>query len=220
VLARANLWEDLRRSLDTGRKKQFCQHMSNGDDDAAALVSNLAMGYPELVPHSRHVTDLALMLFDALKPLHHLGEHERFLLWCAGQLHDIGWKFGQARHNRHGAEMVYTDEILPFDLTERGIIAGAICLHRGKLRLSTCPYIDLLSPENQQNALMIAAILRIADGLDYPKNGSVRGIRCTLSAGEVTCTVTGTEDLTLEKERALRRSDLFQQVFNRPLVIS
>jgi hypothetical protein len=66
---------------------------------------------------------------------------------------------------------------------------------------------------------MLAAILRIADGLDYPHTGSVHEVQCILSANEVICTVIGTGDMTGEKERAQGKTDLFLQVFDKALVI-
>ena len=219
ALARVLLWEELRASLDNGRKMGFHPPKSYRDDEAAEAVNALAGVYPDIRSHSRHVTELALVLFDALQPLHSLGTHDRFLLRCVGELHDIGWKFGQAGHNRRGAEMVFSDETLPFDLEERGILAFIVLSHRGKVRLSTRPYLDFISPQYQKKVLMLAAILRIADGLDYLHTGSVHEIHCFLSADEVTCTVTGTGDITAEKECAQGKADLFLQAFEKFLVI-
>jgi CHAD domain-containing protein len=218
ALARVHLWDELRTSLDTGRKTRYRPPASYHDEEAAGAVSTLAGVYPGIQSHSRHVTDLALKLFDGMQPLHSLGTHDRFLLGCAGELHDIGWKFGQPGHNRRGAEMLFSDETLPFDLEERGILALIIFLHRGKIR--ACPYLDYISPEHRKRAFMLAAILRIADGFDYPHNGSVHEVHCTLSADEVLCTVTGNaEDIIVGKERAQEKTDLFLQVFEKALVI-
>jgi len=40
--------------------------------------------------HSEQVTNLALAVFDALKPLHQYGTSERQILEIASRLHDIG----------------------------------------------------------------------------------------------------------------------------------
>ena len=40
--------------------------------------------------HTKHVTKLALKIFDDLQQLHKLGSREKFTLLCAGILHDIG----------------------------------------------------------------------------------------------------------------------------------
>jgi CHAD domain-containing protein len=218
-LARARLWEELRTTLDTGRKTGFRPPQPYREEEASGAVDFLAEGYPGIRSHCRHVTDLALMLFDALQPLHALGTHDRFLLSCAGNLHDIGWKYGRSGHNRRGAEMLFLDGSLPFDLEERGILAFIIQSHRGKVRVSAGPGLEFVSRENRKKALILAAILRVADGLDYPHAGSVREIHCILSADAITCTPTGTGDITVEKEHAQEKSDLLCQVFDRVLVI-
>ena len=181
-LARAKLWEELKKTLDSGRKVQYRPRSSYSDSDAIDAVTRLAQEYPEGLPHSRHVSALALELFDNLQPLHNLGPHDRALLEYAGLLHDIGWKYGQAGHNKQGAEMVFSDENLPFDLPERGVIGLAVLSHRGKERLSSHPYFSLLSPRFQKTTRIIAAILRVADGLDFLHTGSVSIIQCTLTS--------------------------------------
>ncbi len=218
ALARAKLWEKLRQTLDSGRKVMYRPRSPYSDLYATDAVRHLAQEYPDGQPHSRHVTALALRLFDDLHSLHNLKPHDRSLLEWAGLLHDIGWKSGQTGHNRYGAERVFSDETLPFDLEERGILAFIVLSHRGKVRL-TYPYLDFVSPQYRKNVLMLAAILRIADGLDYLHTGSVHEIHCILSTGEVACTVTGTRDITAEKERAQSKEDLFLQVFEKRLVI-
>ena len=80
----------------------------------------LPASFPEVMAHSRKVTDLALTIFDDLTPLHQMGAHERFLLECTALLHDIGWKFGHKGHSKRGADMIVSDEYLPFDLHEQG----------------------------------------------------------------------------------------------------
>lgn len=216
---RAHIWEDLRTTLDAGRKVRFQLPSPSMENETRAAVDLLAGECPETMEHSRHVTRLALLLFDDLQSLHILQPRDRFLLECAGLLHDIGWIDGEVGHNKRGAEQVITDERLPFDLAERAMIALVVLSHRGKVRLASHPYFPLLSPELRKKILILAAILRVADGLDYPHRGSVTGIRCTITADTVTCEVSGSGDLSTEKERACHKADLFRQVFLRDLVI-
>jgi CHAD domain-containing protein len=219
ALTRTKLWEELKKTLDSGRKAQYRPQSSYSDDNAFEAVSLLAQEYPEGFQHSRHVTALAVKLFDDLQPLHGLGPHDRALLEYAGLLHDIGWKYGQAGHNRYGAEMVFSDEKLPFDLQERGIIGLTILAHRGKERISIHPYFSLLSPSSQKKTRLLAALLRVADGLDYLHTGSVSLVQCTITSEGVICEITGTGDISAETGRAREKADLFRQVFERPLVI-
>ncbi len=216
---RAHIWEDLSTTLVEGRKVGFRLPSLATEDETRAAVDLLARECPEVLVHSRHVTRLTLRLFDELQSLHTLGPEERFLIECAGLLHDIGWKDGGAGHNKRGADQVIGDERLPFDLAERGMIALTVISHRGKVLLASDPYHPLLAPELRKKTLMLAAILRVADGLDYPHRGSVTGLRCTVAADAVTCEVTGSCDISTEKEHARHKADLFRQVFSRDLVI-
>lgn len=218
-LSRTKLWDELKMTLDSGRKTMYRPRSSGSEGDALEAANTLAREYPEGLPHSRHVTALALQLFDSLEPLHNLGPRDRTLLECAGLLHDIGWKYGQAGHNKRGAEMIFSDETLPFDLSERGVIALCVLAHRGKERMSSHPCFSLLTPHFQKKTRVLAAILRVADGLDFLHTGSVSLVRCTLTPERVTCEITGTGDISAETGRAREKADLFRQVFERPLEI-
>jgi exopolyphosphatase/guanosine-5'-triphosphate,3'-diphosphate pyrophosphatase len=165
------------------------------------------------------VARLALMLFDGLVPLHHLGAHDRFLLSCAAELHDIGGTGSGRGHARRGAGIVFSHENLPFDLEERAILAFIIQSHRGKVQAAPGPWLGLVPPDSHPRALALAAILRIADGFDDMQTGSVHELRCAISEGEVACSVSGAGSMTAEKEHALARTDLFRQVFDTDLVI-
>ena len=115
--------------------------------------------------------------------------------------------------------MVFTDESLPFDLQERGIISMAIACHRGRVNPVSLPYFPLLITDNQHRALALAALLRIADGLDLLHSGAVSSVRCTPVSDKVFIDVEGTGDLAAEKERARIKGDLFTRVFHsRPVV--
>jgi CHAD domain-containing protein len=219
ALERVKLWDELEKTLDSGRKARFRLPSPSTDEEVLTAVHQLALVYPDGQNHSRQVTALALRLFDDLQPLHNLGPRDRFLLECAGLLHDIGWKYGQAGHNKQGADMVMADENLPFDLPERGVIGFIILAHRGKIPLSSSSYYPLLSPVLRKKTRMLAAILRLADGLDYLHNDAVREVHCVIAPDQVVCDVAGTGDLTREKERARSKSDLFVQVFERDLVM-
>ena len=169
--------------------------------------------------HSRKVTDLALRLFDDLEPLHRMGTRERFLLECAGLLHDIGWKFGQKGHSGRSADMILSHENLPLDIIDRGIIGLVAKAHRGKIRFESEGFFSLLSSDDRNNVLMLAAFLRIADGLDYLHLGSAESVHCTINPKEIILEISAQRDISAEKEHALLKSDLFYRVFERKLVI-
>jgi len=219
TLRRLRTWDELCMSLEKGRKTRFRPLAMYNETEADTAVRTLAREYPGALEHSRHVTDLALMIFDSLQSLHQLGTRERFLLECAGMLHDIGWKYGQRRHNIRSADMIVSDENLPFDIPERSIIALVARSHRGNVAFESSGFFRLLSPEYQKQVLILAAILRIADGFDYLHLGTVQAVSCTSEGEEIVVNVTASGDASVEKQRAAVKSDLFTRAFNRKPVI-
>ncbi|MDD1695732.1 MAG: CHAD domain-containing protein [Methanoregula sp.] len=219
TLRRYRTWDELCSDLEAGRKTRFRPEMMYTPAEAAIAVRTLALEYPAGIEHCRHVTDLSLMIFDQLQPLHQLGARERFLLESAGHVHDIGWKYGQKRHNIRSADMIVSDENLPFDIPERSIISLITLVHRGNTAPETSGFFRLLSPDNQKQVLVLAAILRLADGFDYLHLGSVQAVSCTVDEYEIIMTVAAAMDVSVEKERAGKKSDLFTRIFNRKLVI-
>jgi CHAD domain-containing protein len=219
MLGRTGIWQDLRESLTQKRKARYLPPSPPDEKSIRAAVERLTQTFPEVAGHSRTVTGLALMLFDSLEPLHKLGSRERFLLECAGLLHDIGWKYGQKGHNRRGARMVLMDEGLPFDLAERSIISLMVATHRGGTMLEDDPLYNLLSSDNRKKTLVLASLLRIADGLDFMHTGTVQEIHCIISDSMIGCDLTSVADCTAEKQRAQAKADLFPGAFGRSVVI-
>ena len=226
-LLRTRFWDTLRASLLSDIKVGFSlvKPRTSADDATAAVtaeraaVTRLATVYPDGVEHAGHVTTLALQLFDQLLPLHQLDGRDRVMLEYACTVHDIGWKFGQKRHQVRSAEMIYSDETLPLDIRERGILGLVARLHAGRCRTDKWGWFQCLSPKEQTRVRALAALIRIADGLDYRHLGIVQGIHCTIGDAIVTCNVDANGDASVERARALAKADLFCEVFDHLLVI-
>ena len=219
-LNRADFWGGVRSSLISQRKAIVTPPSGVADEKLLRAVNTLSLVYPEGLVHERHVTTLALQLYDCLQSLHRMPKRSRLLLESAALLHDIGWRSGEKGHPARGARMILSDDQLPFDIAERGIIALAAFAHRGKVRIQSCGIYRLLSPEEQQVSCMIASIIRIADGLDCRRNGIVRAIACHIEGQEITLRITGTEDTGPERQKALRKAKLFIQLSGHSITFS
>lgn len=217
-LKRTRLWDTIRSTLNSGRKIRFRPREPVPDPELRAMVEKISGEYVEGQKHSLLVTKLSLMLFDSLMPVHNLTSRDRMLLECAGMLHDIGWKFGQKNHNKRGALMIFADERLPLDMTERGMVALLTLAHRGHVTVESHSFYSLLTSAEQKTLLLLASILRIADGLDYLHLGTVQEIHCVIDT-EIVCDIVGSVDLSAEKDRARAKADLFERSFGRTLVI-
>ncbi len=218
-LKRTHIGKNLRLTLDSGRKNSFRPHAPVPEDEIRTAVNIISEDFPGGQKHSLHVTKLSLMLFDSLQPFHKMDAKDRFLLECAGMLHDIGWIKGRKNHNKRSAAMILSDERLPLDLSERGIIALAAFAHRGSAPPESQGFFYLLSSECQKKTLQITGILRIADGLDYLHLGTAQEVHCVIGEEEIACDVIASADVSVEKQRARIKSDLFIRAFGRNLVI-
>ncbi|MDD5141857.1 CHAD domain-containing protein [Methanoregula sp.] len=211
-------WDQLRMDLTQKRKQMFIPAGDGTKKDICTVCNTLSASYPEGLSHHKTVTRLALMFFDSLLPLHALTRHDRNLLECAGMLHDMGWQEGARKHNIRSARWIFSEESLPLDIRDRSIAGLMAHAHRGRVKIESHPLFLLLTKEDQKKTLLLSAILRVADGLDYLHTGTVQEVHCIIGEAEVTCDVISLSDCTKEKERAGSKSALFAREFGRELV--
>jgi CHAD domain-containing protein len=221
-----NVWERLHNEISTAAETGPTRELPVPKNGAQRLkersldpVHALAGSFPEGQGHAHQVTRLALMLYDELFALHHYSGEERFCLECAGLLHDIGWAFGQKGHHTRSFSMIHEDRTMPLSDRERSIIALIARFHRKPVPGNEDHLLGSLRPKDKKIVLVCAALLRVADGLDYTHNNRIQSLACTVSPAEVTCRLEHDGDVSVEKERAVQKADLFSRVFSRTLVI-
>ncbi len=163
--------------------------------------------------HSRHVADLADVLFDAFLPLHGLSGEERTVLRHAALMHDIGYFIGRKGHHRHGEYLVRSDEHLadyPEDM--RDLCAQVVRNHRRRVREGA----KSMGRAQREALLWLSALLRVADVLDYEheQRARVAGVRSRGRGFEVR--IAGSDPLRLG-ERLQAKTDLLAQVAGGPI---
>ncbi len=184
---------------------------------AAALELARSCEFEE--QHSRQVTRLALRLFDELQAVHGLGPTERFWLECAGLLHDIGLVEGPDGHHKASLRLILESPLLLFAGTERLIIANVARYHRAALPGEQHRHFARLKPTARRAVRFLAAMLRVADGLDYSHQSVVADLVCLPSRHAVLVRCTVSAEAEVERQRALKKSDLFVDAFKRQLTV-
>jgi exopolyphosphatase/pppGpp-phosphohydrolase len=175
--------------------------------------------------HSLQVTRLSLKLFDDLSSLHRLTSDEKFLLECAGLLHDIGWVDGQIKHHKTALKIILESPLLKFDERTRLIVGSVARYHRKGLPKEKHAHYAALNEADKKTVDVLSAILRVADGLDRTHTNLVKDISCEILSDEIIAKCTVNSDRFSEKtylpemEAAFEKSDLFEKVFQRKLVI-
>ncbi|MFN3680453.1 MAG: HD domain-containing protein [Nitrospira sp.] len=169
--------------------------------------------------HSLHVAALALCLFDQTQPWHRLGSQERNWLEYAATLHDIGYLINARQHHKHAYYLIRHSDLEGFTASEIEVMANVARYHRRALPSLKHQGFENLPPPLRRVVKILAALLRIADGLDRTHFSVVQSVKVKLGkTAVVEATVCG--DAEIEFWAAQNRSELFEQVFHRPIRFS
>lgn len=188
-------------------------------DDPFAIrrssVQSLARrcSWPEA--HSRHVARLALDLFDQTRELHHLDDDDRELLEYGALLHDIGEHVAHEGHDRHAAYLVHHGNLRGLTPAAISVLTGLVRWHRRGDPKPNDDLVGTLDPDQRDRVRRLAAILRIADGLDRGRKQVVTGVQVRLGPELVLLHIRSDGDPELELWGARRKRELFERTFSR-----
>ena len=186
-------------------------------------VLRLAGQMDEDPVHSEQVARLALQIFDATAGRHRLGDDSREVLEAAALLANVGLFVSHAGHHKHSYYVIRNSEMLTgFNDREIELIAQVARYHRKSAPRKKHPEFAALGAEDQDRVRMLAAILRIAVGLDRNHVGRVRSVTCREGAGG-TLTFEAVPapgaDVSLELYSANNRAELLAEVLGSPVEV-
>jgi exopolyphosphatase / guanosine-5'-triphosphate,3'-diphosphate pyrophosphatase len=171
--------------------------------------------------HSRQVAKLAVSLFDQTLAMHGLRPEDREILEHASLLHDIGDHVSTESHHKHTAYLIQHGRLRGFSPEEVGALAALGRFHRGGDPRSSREPMTSLPPDWQQKVPPLAALLRVADGLDRSRSGLVHDVQLQPDGnGErLRMTVASAGDVDVDVWGARRKRELFEKLFNRRLEV-
>ncbi len=164
-------------------------------------------------PHSRHVSKLALNVFDGLLKEFSLKRSERRLLEAAALLHDIGYFISYNSHHKHSYHLIRHADLFGFTPREREMIALISRYHRKSLPKKKHDGYLMLEEKDRISVSRLAGILRLADGLDRRRSGLVEVVEIKRSSGGFKIKLLGTEDISVEIFGGNAKKDLFEKAF-------
>ena len=170
--------------------------------------------------HAQSVANHALALFDHLARIHGVPPERRPLLEVAALVHNIGLVSDAHRHHIVGRDILLAHPPAGLNPDERQVVALTTFLHRrpvtaqGLEALINSELADWPADWRTQ-ALALAALVRMADGLDYSQ-GNSRLVRIQQLGDRVRVVLTG-PFAGVDAKRARHKSDLWQLLFNMPI---
>ena len=171
-------------------------------------------------PHASQVARLALAIFDATVELHGLGSREREWLDFGALLHDIGHHISYEGHHRHSYYLIKHGDLRGFDPEETEIIALVARHHRRGTPKKSHEGFKLLPKKRREVVRLLAAIVRLAEGLDRSHTQSVTDLKITLGDTELAIGLKTRGDAELELWAANRHAAPLGELFQKPIEFS
>ncbi len=185
----------------------------NLNESILASARSLGEKYNYDAAHAKHVVELSLALFDALRGEHGLTAHHRLLLEVAGILHEVGGFVSNRSHHKHSFYLINNSVIYGLRRDDVTLVAHIARYHRRSIPRSTHLEYVALSRENRMVINKLAALLRVADALDRGHSQQVRDIQIERQGEEVIVYVPGVSDLALERQALSAKGDLFEETY-------
>jgi exopolyphosphatase/guanosine-5'-triphosphate,3'-diphosphate pyrophosphatase len=167
--------------------------------------------------HARHVAALALSVFDQTRAVHKLGDQEREWLEYGALLHDAGVHISYERHHRHSYYLIKNGELRGFDPQEIEIIALLARYHRQATPKKSHEGYGLLKGVLRRTVRTLAAMLRLAEGLDRSHAQVVTAIDVVPKGDAYLMRLRAAGDAELELWAAHRHAEPLERVLERPL---
>ena len=173
-------------------------------------------------PHAIQVQRIALAMFDILADRLHLGPKDRCVLADAALLHDIGYHINFEAHHKHSYHLIVHADLLGMTPAERVMVANVARYHRGSAPRREHRGYAGLDRQLRRRIKRLAAILRVADGLDRGHAGAVEDVALEFSGDALTVSAlpaSDSYDMRLELWGASQKSDLLSEVLGLPVRI-
>jgi exopolyphosphatase / guanosine-5'-triphosphate,3'-diphosphate pyrophosphatase len=190
----------------------------NRDIRARSVDRLLRRGNAEVL-HAAHVARIALEIFDQTHALHQLTATEREWLQYGSLLHDVGCYIGYAKHQRHSYYLITHGDLTGFSADEIEVLASLARYHKGGRPKPTHENWRRLDPYLQVVVEKLAAILRIADGLDRSHRQIVTGVSCRVRSRRIELEASARADCEPELDAARKKANLFERVFDRRITL-
>jgi exopolyphosphatase/guanosine-5'-triphosphate,3'-diphosphate pyrophosphatase len=178
------------------------------------VLETLGRKYDRLGAHERHVARLALRLFERLADVHGLAPVDRDVLYAAALLHAVGKFIAESACHKHSAYIIRASTLPGWRDDERESIALVARYYRKAMPKLTHPEFARLEPAERERIEKLAALLRLADGLDLRHLGSVNDVLVRRESGQIVLVAQADTDISGELAGAMLKADLFERVFD------
>ena len=131
----------------------------------------------------------------------------------------MGYLIGYEQHPKHSYHLITYSDLPGFSARELHMIAAIARYHSGPKPKPGHDSLQGLSKPDRREVKRLAGILKLADGFDRTRDQQVEAVTAEVCGDVFRFTASGAGDLGVNIHRAVEKSDLLAQVFERPVEI-
>jgi exopolyphosphatase/guanosine-5'-triphosphate,3'-diphosphate pyrophosphatase len=179
----------------------------------------MAMRYETDLQEKRHVSKMALQLFDQLQQVHQMDDTARELLQNACLIYDVGLFVNFQDYHKHSSYLILNGRLRGFNNEERIMLALLARYHRKAGPKKKHDVFMKLQDKERGLVSGLAGILRIAVGLDKTKNQWVERVGCTIENETLSIRIFGDATMDLEIWESQRFSDVLAKYLGKSILV-
>ena len=199
------------------RNRQHIEQADRYPDVRRRSVMELAERCNHSAEHSHQIARLAVSLFDQTRGVHGLGDREREWLEYAAVMHDLGVHISYEKHHRHSYYLVKNGDLRGFDPQEIEVMALVTRYHRQAAPKKSHEGYGDLTGALRRTVRTLAAILRLAEGLDRSHSQPLSGIELYDRGDDALVQLRTGGDAELELWAATRHVGPFERMLGKPV---
>jgi len=187
-------------------------------DHLLAEALQLVERYGGDLEYSQNTASLATQIFDQTVELHGLGARERALLEFSALVHDIGSFINVRNRHKHTMYVIQSADIAGLSRIEKELVANIARYHRRGQPQSHHAGFQALPRAQRVVVSSLAAILRLAYGLDVERTQRIKSVRCARVGARLLMHV-DTRQIALERWSIAGKAQLFAEVFGLEVMV-
>ena len=194
-------------------------HRKNGVDRQASVQRFADRCGADRV-HGRHVALLAGQIYAQIAEHFDLPPDDRAILEAAAHLQDVGYLINYKKHHLHSYHLILNSRLDGWKPEELEIIANVARYHRGANPKRKHDHFKSLARDDRQRVRRLAAVLRLAGGLDRSHSQAVQSVEVDRNDDVLLLRVVADRVPEVDIWGARRRLRLFEKVFKSSLAIA
>lgn len=171
------------------------------------------------LPHARHTAQLALQIFDGLAKTQTFSAADRRVLELGTVLQDVGYLINYQSHHKHSYQLILNSRLPGIPRHELALVANVARYHRGKRPKRKHANFRHLSPVDQTRVRRLAAIVRLAGGLDRGRRQVVQRVKVQVQPNRIELSLLTRDDPELELWATRNRAEVFEKEFGLPVLV-